>query len=84
MKVFIVKNCLDNNGKPLNKKYLEIGLPDYLSRDIENLLSAEKEKHCLHLDCFQDELYGSINAAYWDGDITEEQAAYLRKKYLSM
>ena len=35
-----------------------------------------------HLDCLYDDLYGSINAAQWGGDITREQADYLRKKYL--
>lgn len=40
------------------------------------------QKHVSHLDCLWGELYGSINASQWDHSITEEQADYLRKKYL--
>ena len=29
-----------------------------------------------------DELYSSINIAYWDKEITKSQADYLRKKYI--
>jgi len=35
-------------------------------------------------DCLWGELYGSINSAFVDGDITEEQAWYLRENYLNM
>ncbi|GLB29628.1 hypothetical protein LAD12857_15510 [Lacrimispora amygdalina] len=36
----------------------------------------------LYLDCLWSELYGTINANLWAGLITDEQAGYLRKKYL--
>lgn len=71
----------DKNGKPINKTYLEISLPPYLEHDIKALIKGEKE-NCHYLDCLQDEVYGSINAAYYGNQITEEQADYLRKKYL--
>lgn len=35
-------------------------------------------------DCLGSELNASINAAEIDGDISEEQAWYLREKYLKM
>ena len=60
----------------------ERGLPGYLQHDIEELKKGLKEERCLHLDCLYDELYGSINSAYWDNDISDAQADFLRKKYL--
>lgn len=59
----------------------ESGLPGFVRQSIENLLQGELEQ-VSHLDCLYDDLYGSINAAQWGGDITREQADYLRKKYL--
>ena len=59
----------------------ESGLPGFVRRSIDNLLQGELEQGS-HLDCLYDDLYGSINAAQWGGDITREQADYLRKKYL--
>lgn len=59
----------------------ESGLPGFVRQSIENLLQGELER-VSHLDCLYDDLYGSINAAQWGGDITREQADYLRKKYL--
>lgn len=35
-----------------------------------------------YMDCLWGELYGSINADLWAGVISEEQANYLRAKYL--
>lgn len=64
-------------------------LPGFLRRDIDALLEAEKlekltGKKCLHMDCLLDEVYGSINAAYWDKLIDKETAECLRKKYLGL
>lgn len=59
----------------------EINLPKYLKNDIERVIKGRKEKSKL-LDCFLDELYGSINSAYYSNEITKEQADYLRCKYL--
>lgn len=72
---------IDSNGKPTDKSYLETGLPQSLQKAIDDYIQGEKEQ-VLHLDCLADELYGSINANFWGGRITEEQAVYLRKKYL--
>lgn len=72
---------IDLNGKPTDKSYLETDLPGSLQKAIDDYIQGEKE-HVLHLDCLADEVYGSINANFWGGRITEEQAVYLRKKYL--
>ncbi|HEX3029783.1 MAG TPA: helix-turn-helix transcriptional regulator [Clostridia bacterium] len=72
---------IDSNGKPTDKSYLETDLPGSLQKAIDDYIQGEKEQ-VLHLDCLADEVYGSINANFWGGRITEEQAVYLRKKYL--
>lgn len=68
-------------GKPADKSYLEINLSPALTKAIGDYVQGEKE-HSRLLDCLWGELYGSINADFWAGCITEEQADYLRKKYL--
>lgn len=67
--------------KPVSETYLETGLTTTLQQAIADLVQGEKNK-VSHLDCLLDNLYGSINADFWAGCITEEQANYLRKKYL--
>jgi len=54
-------------------------LPRYLQHDIDQLIKNENPNLW---DCYWCELYASINSAEVDLEITEEQAAYLRKKYL--
>ena len=61
------------------KEYCEINLPGYLQHDLD----AMKEGKWPY-DCLWGELYGSINCAFIDGDITEDHAWYLREKYLDM
>ena len=72
---------IDSNGKPIDKSYLETDLPGSLQKAIDDYIQGEKEK-VLHLDCLWGEVYGSINSNFWAGRITEEQADYMRKKYL--
>ena len=67
--------------KPTDRSYLEVNLPPYLQHDIDALRQG-LEQDVLYLDCLFDELYGSINSAEWDDEITHEQATYLREKYL--
>ena len=74
-------NSMDEEGKPINKEYLETGLPESLQHSLDEFIQGEKEQ-VSHMDCLWGELYGSINACQWDGRITQEQADYLRKKYL--
>ena len=71
-----------NNGTPRDQSYLEVNLPPDLETAIRDLV--ECEDGCLHLDCFLDELYGSINWNLHCGRISEGQAAYLRAKYLGI
>jgi len=72
-----------SDGKPNKKTYLETGLSNSIQNAIKDYLQGEKEQ-VLHLDCLSDELYGAINADLWSGLITEEQAGYLREKYLGL
>ncbi|NBK96871.1 MAG: hypothetical protein EOM50_02415 [Erysipelotrichia bacterium] len=59
----------------------DVSLPKYLEKDIEQLLNGINNDDSL-LDCMLDELYGSINSAFWDGIISEKHARHLREKYL--
>lgn len=68
-------------GKPIDKIYLEKDLPNFLKSDLEAYCKGEEEQ-VSHLDCLWDELYGSINSALYGNRITEEQARYLRLRYL--
>jgi plasmid maintenance system antidote protein VapI len=70
-------------GKPTRKTYLETGLSESIQKAIKEYLQGEKEQ-VLYLDCLWDELYGAINSNFWAGRITEEQAGYLREKYLGL
>lgn len=62
------------------KEYYEINLPGYLQHDLD----AMKEGKWYRMTACGEELYGSINCAFIDGDITEDHAWYLREKYLDM
>ena len=73
-------NPSEADDQPMNKDYMEADLPPSIQKAIAELLQGEKEQALL--DCLSDELYGAINANLWGGCITEEQADYLRKKYL--
>lgn len=64
-----------------NEKVLEKCLPKYLEEDLKRLKDGIKNKS-KHLDCLINELQGSVNSAWVDGDITEEQCDYLYKKYI--
>lgn len=68
-------------GKPNRKTYLESGLPESVQKALKEYLQGEKAQ-VLYLDCLWGELYGAINSNLWAGLITEEQASYLREKYL--
>ena len=56
-------------------------LSPHLSKSIKDYLNGKKD-NVSYLDCLWGELYGSINADFWSGVISEEQADYLRTKYL--
>lgn len=67
--------------KPVEKKYLEVGLPKYLQHDIDQFLEYI-DMHSSVAGCTYYELQPGINCAEIDEDTTEEQAAYLRNKCL--
>ena len=64
-----------------NEEILEKCLPEYLENDLKNLKEGIKKK-VKHLDCLINELQGSVNSAFVDGDITEEQCDYFYRKYI--
>ena len=74
---------LKKENENINEKILEKCLPSYLERDLQNLKEGIKN-NVSYLDCLIDELQGSVNSAFVDGDITEEQCDYLYKKYIRM
>ena len=65
------------------KTNLERDLPPHLDKCINDLKDAVNRKE-KYIDTYLDDLYGSINSAYWDGEISEEQAGYIRDKYLGL
>lgn len=64
-----------------NEEILEKCLPEYLEEDLKRLKEGIKNND-KNLDCLINELQGSINSAFIDGDITEKQCDYLYKKYV--
>lgn len=69
--------------KRYNEEILEKCLPPYLENDLKNLKEGLKN-NVSYIDCLIDELQGSVNSAWVDGDISEEQCDYLYKKYIRM
>ena len=49
-------------------------MPQYLKHDIDEFIKNKDDSKCTVIDCLLDEIYGSINSALWDGEISEEQA----------
>lgn len=66
----------------MGKEYLEINLPPYLQEDIVNLVEGRRLNLILRLDALYNEVQSSINIAMYGGQIDEDQANYLREKYL--
>lgn len=66
-----------------NENILEKCLPIYLEEDLKNLKEGIKN-NVSYLDCLINELQGSVNSAFIDGDISEKQCDYLYKKYIRM
>ncbi len=77
-----------DTGLPVDKEYLERGLPLYLQISLYNMIKSWKKvdmgKVDLHWDLYWCELNADINSAEVEQQITTEQAEYLRKKYLRM
>ena len=52
---------IGKDGKPIDKSYLEVGLPKGVTEDINNYLEAKRTNDSC-LDCYWCELYGTINS----------------------
>ena len=61
----------------------EMTLPRYLRNDIKAYVQGIKENSSL-LDCLWGDVYGSINSALYSYEISDEQARFLRNKYLGI
>lgn len=59
---------------------LEMGRPQFLVNDMIALSEGYKN-HAPAWDCLYYEVQSSINSAYYNNEITEEQADFLRIKY---
>ena len=68
-------------GKPTDRTYLEKALPASLDKALREYIQGEKDK-VSYMDCLWGELYSAINSNQWSNAITQEQADYLRAKYL--
>ena len=62
-----------------NKEYLEYNLPEFLKQSIKNL---QENLETIRWDIYYGTLQSDINVAEVNGNITSNQAWYLRKKYL--
>ena len=56
-------------------------LPASLDKALREYIQGEKDK-VSYMDCLWGELYSAINSNQWSNAITQEQADYLRAKYL--
>lgn len=76
----------EKSGLPLDKAYLECGLPEFLQESLEQMKAAWKKldagEDYLRWDCDFCNLQSDINSAEVNGIITSEQAWYLREEYL--
>lgn len=74
-------------GRPVDKSYLECGLPDFMMESIKRL-KASTIKHDngepSDWDCDYCEVQSNINILEVGQCITSEQAWFLREKYLGI
>lgn len=76
------------DGLPKDKNYLECGLPDFLQTSIRAMIDAWRKLdngiEYLRWDCDYCNLQSDINSAEVNQLISEEQAWFLREKYLRL
>lgn len=69
-----------------DKSYLECGLPEYLQSSLDAMKNVwtilDAGGRHPYWDCHYCELQADINCAEVDGEISSDQAWYLREKYL--
>jgi len=83
-----MESAYDEKGLPVDKSYLECGLPPFLEESIRAMVAAwekvdNNEEYNLW-DCDWCNLSADINSAEVNLIISSEQAWYLREKYLRM
>jgi len=75
-------------GLPKDDAYLEKGLPAYLEKSIEAMQASwsilDRGEQDLRWDVHWCDLNADINSAETEQEISNEQAWYLRRKYLRM
>ena len=75
-------------GLPKDERYLEKGLPAYLQKSIAAMQASwaiiDGGGKDLHWDIYWSELNADINSAETEQEISDDQAWYLRRKYLRM
>lgn len=78
----------ERTGLPIDKSYLECGLPDWLEKSIKKMNAAwekvDNGEECWSWDGDWCELQSEINVAEVEQLISSEQAWYLREKYLRL
>lgn len=78
----------EETGLPVDKTYLERGLPDWLQNSIDQINKSwaikDAGQFCSAWDLDWCELNADIGTAEVEGIISPEQAWYLREKYLRM
>lgn len=76
----------DETGLPVDKEYLECGLPEYLKDSLKAMIASWKIEDNggkdMHWDIAWCDLSADINSAEVEQEISSEQAWYLREKYL--
>lgn len=86
--IMMLSDICDISGLPVNKGYLECGLPEFLQDSIRSMIEAwnklDNGIEYLRWDCDYCNLQTDINIAEVNLLISSEQAWYLREKYLRM
>ena len=79
-----MNNERGKDGKPIDKGYLECDLPPYLQESIRKFNESSRKQDYMALSDDYCELQSSINVAEVSEQISEEQAWYMREKYLDI
>ena len=82
-----LRKRLEERIDQADQKEIELRLSrfDYEESKMDNydyVIKEGKRNKVSYIDCLINEVQGSINSAFVDGDITEEQCDYLFKKYV--
>lgn len=85
--VLVVHSAYDpDTGLPVDKTYLECGLPDDLAEALrvmkESWAVVDAEGYDINWADAHSEFIACINSCEVEGEITRAQAAYLRENYV--